>query len=78
MDEPKRHVVEDYPARDLPEKLRNGFAPNATVKVTVEAQSWPQQRAFSFEGFFDTMANRDYGTTIEEATRRIRDLRDED
>jgi hypothetical protein len=35
MDEPKRHVIEDIPASELPERLRGGFDPETHVTVTV-------------------------------------------
>lgn len=41
MDEPKRHVVEDYPASRLPEELRGDIDPDqrVTVSITEKASS---------------------------------------
>jgi hypothetical protein len=36
MDTPQKHVVENVAAGDLPDRLRGGIAPSATVRVTVE------------------------------------------
>lgn len=36
MDTPLKHVVENVAAGELPDRLRGGIAPSATVRVTVE------------------------------------------
>jgi hypothetical protein len=41
MDETRRHVVEDIPASELPERLRGDFAPGVHVTVTVEEARRP-------------------------------------
>ena len=42
MDEPKRLVVEHFPAERLPEELRGSFADDVTVTVTVAEESAPE------------------------------------
>jgi len=38
MDEPKRHIIEHYPAERLPDELRGPFSDNDTVTVTLDRE----------------------------------------
>lgn len=77
MDEPRRHVVEDYPVERLPDDLRTGFERDSTVTVIVESGRSEPSHSMTFSEIFETFATKDYGTTADEATERIRKLRDE-
>lgn len=41
METPKKHVVENVAAGELPERLRGDIAPSAQVRVTVEVAATP-------------------------------------
>jgi hypothetical protein len=70
-------VLEHYPASKLPEELREGIAPDSSVKVTVEEETKkPLSREELLELMREARAHAP-GTTIEEAVARIRTLRDE-
>lgn len=71
-------VREHYPASRLPEELRAGLPPDASVTVTVEEErmkSRPNPEAL-LSLIREAQANS-RGTTMEEAVARIRALRDE-
>ena len=72
----ERVVLDHYPASKLPDDLRGGILPSASVKITVEEiQAAPdRERLLSLlrksRGAIPTV-------TLEEAVRRVRELRDE-
>jgi len=70
-------VREHYPASLLPEDLRGQFADDAEVTVTIEEE---QETPLDREKLLALMeeARRHAGNvTLEEAVRRVRELRDE-
>lgn len=71
-------VLEHYPAAKLPEELREGIEPGASVRVTVEEEA--RRKPLDPEKLLELMraaqANAP-GTTLDEAVARIRALRDE-
>jgi hypothetical protein len=71
-------VREHYPASKLPDDLRRGISPDASVKVTIEEEV---SRPASGETLAQQLLNVRKGltrqVTIEEAAARIRELRDE-
>ena len=70
-------VLENYPASKLPEELREGIAPGASVKVTVEEEARkPMTREKLHLSLSDARA-RASGVSIEDAVARIRELREE-
>ena len=74
MDEPKRHIVEDYPAEKLPDELRGDIDPSHRARVIVEDLSTPKNERRYLRHFG---AAADRNTSIDEAVQRIRSLRDE-
>lgn len=76
MDETKRHVVDNYPAEKLPDELRGGIDPSHRTRIIVEDISGasPAVPARYLRTFG---AARDFDTSVDEAVRRIRTLRDE-
>ena len=69
-------VREHYPVSKLPEDLREGIPPGASVRVVVEEE----RRPLSKEEFLNSLqeARRHAkGVTLDEAVARIRELRDE-
>lgn len=75
MDERKRIVVENYPASDLPAKLRGGIDPAHRVHVVVEdidEERMPRRCLIDFLG----AAKGVYGDA-DEAVAYVRALRDE-
>jgi hypothetical protein len=71
-----RIVREHYPVSKLPEELREGLEPGASVTVTVEEERKPFSRDELLESFREARKNA-RGVTVEEAVARIRELRDE-
>ncbi|MER8881546.1 hypothetical protein NKL07_12135 [Mesorhizobium sp. C280B] len=72
-----RIILEHYPASKLPDELRKGIAPSASVKVTVEEEAnRPLGREQLLELMRDAQANAP-GTSLDEAVARVRALRDE-
>lgn len=71
-------ILEHYPASKLPEDLREGIPPNASVTVTVqeEAGRKPLDAKRLVELMRAAQANAP-GTTLEGAVGRVRALRDE-
>ena len=71
-------VLQHYPASKLPEELREGIAPGASVRITVEEENRrdPMTREELLQSFRDARA-RAKGVTLEEAVARVRELRDE-
>lgn len=67
-------VREHFPAERLPPELREGLDPNATVTVTIEAETTPIDK-MSLEELFSL--RRDVFASAEEAAQHIRSLRDE-
>lgn len=69
-------VREHYPVSKLPEDLREGIPPGASVRVVVEEERKPLSRD---EMLASLQAARKHakGVTVEEAVTRIRELRDE-
>lgn len=70
-------VIEHYPASKLPDDMRQGFAKDASVTVIIEEE---QRKPLGRSELLDMMRNAQAnapGTTLEEAVRRIRTLRDE-
>jgi hypothetical protein len=74
MDEPKRHVIEDIPASELPERLRGGFDPETHVTVTV------QQARRSVQTRISELIGKGCGLyrSPEEVLRMLREGRDAD
>ena len=70
-----RIVRENYPVADLPDDLREGFAPDAVVRVMVEPVLPPADRVLSIEELF-AMRRPPYETT-EQITDEVRHMRDE-
>ncbi len=70
-----RIVRENDPVADLPEDLREGFAPDAVARVMVEPILPPADRALSIEELF-AMRRPPYKTT-EQITDEVRHMRDE-
>ncbi|MCY1665175.1 hypothetical protein [Rhizobium sp. SL86] len=75
-------VREHYPVDRLPEDLREGLEPGATVRVVLEVENVSVERQPM--GFAESMRlineyRRDNAerVSIEDAVRRIRELRDE-
>ncbi|MCF6115005.1 MULTISPECIES: hypothetical protein [Mesorhizobium] len=72
-----RVILEHYPASKLPDELRKGIAPSASVKVTVEEEA---NRPLGREQLLELMRNAQAnapGTSLDEAVARVRALRDE-
>ena len=72
----ERLVIDHYPASKLPDDLRGRILPTASVKVTVEEI----QRAPDREKLLSLLQKSRRGSTrvtLEEAVRRVRELRDE-
>jgi hypothetical protein len=73
-----RIVREHYPVSKLPEELREGLEPGASVTVTVEEEV---RKAPSVEEmrrqFLEVRKSLKHKVTVEEAVARIRELRDE-
>jgi hypothetical protein len=70
-------VLEHYPASKLPDDMRQGFAKDASVTVIIEEE---RRRPLSRSALLDMMRDAQAhapGTTLEEAVRRVRTLRDE-
>lgn len=74
MGERKRVVVEDYPAVDLPERLRDTFDGDAHVTVTVEAAP-AVAKGRSITEIVESVRHLRRGG--ENAVQRVRDSRDE-
>lgn len=72
-------VREHYPASKLPEELRAGLSPGASVKVTVEEEllEGRTSRAEFAKQLESVRRNLDRKVSLEEAVDRIRELRDE-
>lgn len=75
MDEPKRHVVEDVPASELPDRIRGPIDPSHHARVTVEDIGTPNRN----ESFSDLWRRIPLGgaVTVSDAAARVRALRDE-
>ena len=71
-------VLEHYPASKLPEDLREGIAPGASVRITVEEETTqkPMGREALLKSFRDARAEAK-GVTLQEAVARVREWRDE-
>ena len=76
MDDPKRHVVEDYPVEKLPDELRGTLDPGGSARVIVE-DSTTLKRATPdrFLRHFGSAQHKN--TSVQEAVERVRALRDE-
>ena len=75
MDERKRHVIEDIPAAELPDRIRGDIDSSHHARVIVE-DIGPARAVETFEQLRRRIVPR--GTlTIEEAAARIRALRNE-
>ncbi len=75
-------VREHYPVERLPEDLREGLQPGATVRVVLEVDDVRIERqSMSFEDSMrlinDYRRDNPERVSIEDAVRRVRDLRDE-
>lgn len=75
-------VREHYPVEKLPEDLREGLRPGATVRVVLEVDDVRIERhSMSFEESMrlikDYRRDNPERVSVEDAVRRIRDLRDE-
>jgi hypothetical protein len=72
-----RIELKHYPASRLPAELRQGIAEGAFVNITVEADTAaaPSREQFLKALRRDVPAGK--GVSVEDAVRRIRDLRDE-
>lgn len=74
MDETRRHIVEDIPVSELPERLRGDFAPGVHVTVTVEEARQPvRTRISEFIG-----KGRGLYKSPEDVLRFLREGRDAD
>jgi hypothetical protein len=69
-----RIVREHYPAAKLPEELRDGIDPNATVTITVETEASPEQ-ILSLQEMF--ALRRDVFMSIRDVDEHVRTMRDE-
>jgi hypothetical protein len=69
-----RIVREHYPAEKLPPDLREGFAADARVTITIETEAEPET-VMTLEEMF--ALRRDVFASPEEAVAHIRALRDE-
>jgi hypothetical protein len=67
-------IREHYPAAKLPEELRAGIDPNASVKITVEIEE-PPQRVMSLEEMFEL--RRDVFPSQRDIDDHVKTLRDE-
>ena len=70
-------VLEHYPASKLPDDMRQGIAKDASVTVIIEEE---RRKPLNRSELLDMMRNAQAhapGTTLEEAVRRVRTLRDE-
>ncbi|SIR07092.1 hypothetical protein SAMN05880590_111116 [Rhizobium sp. RU35A] len=75
-------VREHYPVENLPEDLREGLQPGATVRVVVEVDdAGIERQPMSFEESMrlinDYRRDHPERVSVDDAVRRIRDLRDE-
>lgn len=75
-------VREHYPVENLPEDLREGLQPGATVRVVLEVDDVRIERqAISFEESMrlinEYRRDNPERVSVEDAVRRVRDLRDE-
>lgn len=71
-------VLEHYPASKLPEDLREGIAPEASVKVTVEEEARKPPSAQELRRqWLEVRKNLKHEVSLEEAVARVRELRDE-
>lgn len=75
-------VREHYPVERLPEDLREGLQPGATVRVVLEVDDVRIERqSMSLEDSMrlinDYRRDNPERVSIEDAVRRVRDLRDE-
>lgn len=71
MSDVRRLTLEGQRVEDLPEEIRTGIAPSATVTVKLEPSA-SQPRYMKYHGAAAYM-----NTSIEEAVARVRALRDE-
>jgi hypothetical protein len=67
-------VREHYPASKLPDELREGIDPNATVKIPVETEASPEQ-ILSLEEMF--ALRRDVFMSIRDVDEHVSAMRDE-
>ena len=73
-----RIVREHFPVSRLPEELREGLEPGASVTVTVEEEAPKAPSAEEMRRqFLDVRKSLKRKVTVEEAVARIRELRDE-
>lgn len=74
-----RIVLEHYPAAKLPKDLRGDIDIGAPVRVVVEEEETakPRLTVEQFRALIERAHNSAKPTTIEEATARVRALRDE-
>jgi hypothetical protein len=75
MDESKRHIIEDIPASELPERIRGGIDLSHHARIIVE-DIGPASTTHSFEELRRRIRPRG-SVTPQEAADRIRALRDE-
>jgi hypothetical protein len=76
MDEPTLHIIENIPARELPERVRGKIDPSHHARVTVEDLGPPAERTESFAELWRRIPVRGE-ISVEDAAKRIRSLRDE-
>lgn len=69
-----RIVREHYPAAKLPDELREGIDPNATVTITVETEASTEQ-ILSLEEMF--ALRRDVFMSVRDVDEHVRAMRDE-
>ena len=69
-------VLEHYPAARLPKDLRGSIATNASVRVTVEEEPVSSDRGELLK-LLDEARREAKGVSMDDAVRRIRELRDE-
>ena len=76
MDEPIMHIIEDIPARELPERVRGNIDPSHHTRVTVEDLGPRVRPSETFAELWRRIPIRGE-ISIEDAAKRIRSLRDE-
>jgi hypothetical protein len=70
-----RFVKEHYPTDQLPADLRDALIASPTVRIVIEEEVQPIQKAHGLSQFIGALAHMQ--TSSEEAVARIRALRDE-
>jgi hypothetical protein len=75
-----RVELKHYPASKLPAELRGAIGLESIVSILVEEEAEATQKPLTgkdLKQFIETSQRNNKGVSIEEAVRRIRELRDE-